>query len=253
MEEKQTKSKETDITAILVITFVVLVAVLIARVAADFSAQKTSSSTRASVNIKGYSLKAKPKVVGKVKYQNPDICGQTYASTELWFNECVPVTQDQCKDKCTAGSTIVDDTAYGKLKCPDQNRCLPITGTSNVKTLFSFTPDNLSSKFCEEVTGVTGAVCYDSNGGLNIKGLDISEYDSFYTSERNNMYGDYTFYEKGINWFWFFGEYYYVECPLYVTVLGGGADTFNGVVKSGAPPLDHIKSGYCYVPKATTP
>jgi len=52
MQEKQTKSKETDITAILVITFVVLVAALIAKVAGDFTTKSTSTSSRASFNKK---------------------------------------------------------------------------------------------------------------------------------------------------------------------------------------------------------
>jgi len=49
MEEKQTKSKETDITSALVIFFVILVAIMIAKVAGDFSKQTTSTNSRASV------------------------------------------------------------------------------------------------------------------------------------------------------------------------------------------------------------
>ncbi|MFZ2206640.1 MAG: hypothetical protein WA061_05635 [Microgenomates group bacterium] len=52
MQEKHTKAKETDITLVLVITFVILVAALIAKVAGDFTSTTTSTSSRAGFNKK---------------------------------------------------------------------------------------------------------------------------------------------------------------------------------------------------------
>lgn len=257
MQEKHSSSKETDITGVLVVVLVLMVGVVIAKVAGDFTTQKTSSSTRAAASQKG-KLTTKPKVVGRVRYQsggpcyNPDDPNGTY---KWWFNSCIKVNQDECQDKCQAGQTISDETSYGAITCPGKKRCLPLSGAWNAKSQFSFTTDNLSSTFCESMTGRTGAVCYDPSGGVNIKGLDISKYDSFYTQDRNTTYGDYTYYIEGGNFFWsaIWGNYYWVECPLYVSILGGGVDTFMNLGGAKVAPLDHAKSGYCYVPKETTP
>lgn len=48
MQDKQVKTKETDITPYIVATFVVMVAILIAKMAGDFTTMQTSSATKAA-------------------------------------------------------------------------------------------------------------------------------------------------------------------------------------------------------------
>lgn len=48
MQDKQVKTKETDITPFIVATFVVMVAILIAKVAGDFTNKRTSTNTKAA-------------------------------------------------------------------------------------------------------------------------------------------------------------------------------------------------------------
>ncbi len=96
MQEKHIKTKETDITAVLVITFVVLVAALIAKVAGDFTTKTTSTSSRA-----GFSNKL-------LQTQTPD---------------------QQCQNKNPAG---IYDSTYSNSGdfCPD-NQIIGLCGGVN--------------------------------------------------------------------------------------------------------------------------
>lgn len=67
MQDKHVKTKEIDITPFIVATFVVMVAILIARVAGDFTKVTTSTSSRASMPSKAKAVYKKGEAVTTIQ------------------------------------------------------------------------------------------------------------------------------------------------------------------------------------------
>ncbi len=237
MQEKHTKTKETDITSVLVITFVILVTMLIAQVLGNLSKHSTSTSSRAS-DVKKPMMMLPKTLTGRIAYQDV-LCKAGEAN---WFGVCIVVSSPECASSCAPGVTVADKTSYGKEICPGNVRCVPIAIKSNFKA------NAIVSPFCERITGVSGAVCYSPWTKSTVK--DPSSYDRFYTSENGT---NASYFRRRFSIFGYsFGEYE-VECPIYVTWVNGGIDLFAqlGGAKTGA--VDHIETGYCYVPKSLSP
>ncbi|MFZ2026023.1 MAG: hypothetical protein WAV30_01925 [Microgenomates group bacterium] len=237
MNNQHHKTKETDITPFIVATFVVMVAILIAKVAGDLTKVTTSTSSRASA----------PTKVKTVKTLTPQTAYgdiSCMASQKSWFGVCIEVNDPECAKSCAPNVTVADKTVYGRDICPGETRCVPLTIRKN----FSFNATEAASPFCEKVTGQKGATCYSVWAKSPVK--DIEQYEMFYAGENGN---NTAFYIKKFNALgWLTGYKYKVECPIYITWAGGGVDVLNqlGGAKTGA--VDRIESGYCYIPKPPT-
>lgn len=119
MQEKHTKAKETDITSALVITFVILVAALIAKVAGDFTSTTTSTQTKAA-----------PQAVTK---EQTAWC-KANAPLNGDFNRKVAPNYDASLDFCAGPMTICGDLkdtlvardatdTYLTMSNKDKNKC----------------------------------------------------------------------------------------------------------------------------------
>lgn len=239
MQDKHIKTKETDITSFLVVTFAILLMVLIAQVLGNLSKQTTSTFSQAS-DVKKLKTMAPKTLTGRIAYQDVSC----KAGEANWFGVCISVSSPECASSCAPNVTVADKTSYGKEICPDNTRCVPIT----IRSHFDLSGTMIASPFCERVTGVTGSVCYSPLTKSTVK--NPSSYERFYTNENG---ANASYFRRRFSLFGFsFGEYE-VECPIYVTFLNGGIDLFTklGGAKTGA--VDHIETGYCYVPKPPTP
>lgn len=238
MQDKHVVTKETDITSFIVATFVVMFAILIAKVAGDFTKVTTSTSSRASAPAKTKTVKT---LAPQTAYGDI-VCPEGQKS---WFGVCIEVTDPECAKSCAPNVTVADKTVYGKDMCPGETRCVPLSIRKN----FSFNTSEAASPFCEKVTGQKGATCYST--WVNSSAKDIKQYEMFYAGENGN---NTAFYIKKFNALgWLTGYKYKVECPIYITWAGGGIDMLNQLGGSKTGSVDHIESGNCYIPKPLTP
>lgn len=238
MNEQHHKTKEVDITPYIVAVFVVMVAILIAKVAGDLTRVTTSTSSRASAPDK---TKAVRSLAPQLAYGDIT-CSEGKKS---WFGVCIEVNDPECAQSCAPNVTVADKTVYGKETCSGQTRCVPL----KIREHFSFNGSEAASPFCEKVTGQKGATCYSKWAPSPVK--DIEQYEMFLAGENGN---NTAFYRKKFHALgWLVGYQYKVECPIYVTWAGGAIDFLNqlGGAKSGA--VDHIEPGNCYIPKLPTP
>jgi hypothetical protein len=224
MQNKLNNSKETDITAALVVVFVLMLAILIAKVANDFTKQTTSTSSKAS------------EVKDDVKYD------PKFVFEKNWFGKTILVDKNnECASQCT-GMYVADNTSYGNYVCKNKKRCLPIEGEKNVKSLFDFAggvgPEHT---FCEDQTKSKGAVCY-TNWGVNMKGIVIGNYKLFSTSSKLDPTK--TPYLRKVA---FEPNMYNIECPIYSMPLGNVGTVIQSVNKQAT--LENIKAGLCYTLK----
>lgn len=207
MQEKTSHAKETDITSVLVISFVVLVAVLIAKVAGDFSAQKTSSSTRASAPRSNTAS-----LQGGQNNPLNDTAGSTPVPTPLtepWFDTNISTDkftklstgeQSDCEDPNYA----LDRTSYGdvswsvKLYCRAKNDIVNFFAwdiekpSSNPGLIKNMTIKN-SDTYCVRQSGNQNAICFAES--TNARSTDRYELPSEYKKYKNK-------------------EKKYVECPV---------------------------------------
>ena len=106
MQDKQVKVKETDITPFIVATFVVMVAVLIAKVAGDFTKKSTSVATRATKNATAADYR--PFCLGKIesnlgkKYNTAAVQATVFA--KLYTTDCGSLNNRFAAGVLSAGS-----------------------------------------------------------------------------------------------------------------------------------------------------
>jgi len=238
MNDQHHKTKETDITPYIVMTFVVMVAILIAKVAGDFTKTTTSTSSRASAPTQAKGIRA---LSPQMAYGDVACAG----GQKSWFGVCIEVNDPECAQSCVPNVTVADKTVYGKNTCSGETRCVPLT----IRKHFSFNMSEAASPFCEKVTGQKGATCYSAWAKSPVK--NIEEYEIFLAGENGN---NTAFYKKKFNALgWLVGYQYKVECPIYISWAGGGIDVFNQLGGSKTGAVDHIEAGNCYIPKPPTP
>lgn len=161
MQEKTGHAKETDITAVLVITFTVLVAILIAKVAGDFTNQSISTSTRAA---------------GTKCIDNKPLGDNNYISAGDWCE--VDRTGINIKNKpCANGNAIGDFT--GSNVCGVASKCCRSLAQISV----------LGAQRCERETKNIGSICGTSKQDCNNKGYKESSTKCAYASTAGLMKG----------------------------------------------------------------
>lgn len=108
MQDKHIKTKETDITLFLVITFVVATALLVAKVAGDFTKTTTSVSTRAAKNATAADYR--PFCLGKIesnlgkKYNTSAVQSTVFA--KLYETDCGSLNNRFAAGILSAGSGL---------------------------------------------------------------------------------------------------------------------------------------------------
>jgi len=100
------EEKNVDITNFLVVAFIVMVGVLIAKVATDFSQIKTSSYSRAS----------EKKTISALKIsKQKNVATPCGINQQRWFDKCISKLDITCRNICGITETH-DNTSYEK-KC----------------------------------------------------------------------------------------------------------------------------------------
>lgn len=140
MQEKHSGSKETDITSGLVIAFVVLTAVLIAKMAGDFTAVKTSTASKAA----------------------PATSCNATSNTQAWYGSNVECGKEKVSGSCPSTHVVTDNTfLIGKLRCRSytsmdsyfsDDKNFVLTGKQSYQV-------RRSNAYCERMTGKAGAKC----------------------------------------------------------------------------------------------
>lgn len=99
MQEKHVQSKDTDITGILVVALVLMVGVLIAKVAGDFSTKSTSTNTKAAPTRLSISC-------NRPTSTDADICAKIVAESDSYYDAKVSrVIAGANKGTCGDNST----------------------------------------------------------------------------------------------------------------------------------------------------
>jgi hypothetical protein len=158
MQDKHGSHKETDITAVLVIAFVLIVGVLIAKTAGDFAAKPTSTSTKA------FGAKCED---GKL----------------VWWSKSVTCPVAKVDNECPSTNTVNDKTG----KSPGGTPCHSTTSMDTYflqeyQTVINIRPASVKrgNDVCTSGTGESKSVCLISPWDhINGKVKDTSPYKNY--------------------------------------------------------------------------
>lgn len=225
MQEKHVKSKETDITGLLVVVFVLMIGILIAKVAGDFTTRSTSTSTRASERTAARSVFA-------------TTCSENGKMT--WWGKTIPCPVAKVNGKCPKTNPVDDDTSTSlnptqDLQCHteaamdtyfgDEN---PYEGVKNIETA----QVRRGNFYCETMIGNgLKPVCLRAPWDLT-----YSLFAPGFIGKKGTIYSGYRKYISAPT------QLFGVQCPILESNTG------NIYVGSGSEPVLTVKTGECYIP-----
>jgi len=190
MKEKHVGSNETDITGVLVVVFVLMIGILIAKVAGDFTTRSTSTSTRASE-------------AGTIIAESTKCDAD---GTQTWWGQKLICGVEKINGKCPATNPVTDRTHwFAKLVCHTTssmdiyfNTTVERTGKSPGKDV------KRGNQYCIDNTG------NNSNAKCLVKKFTNSlDWDLNSKKWRNSAYSGYI---KYVSKPWGIG----VSCPVLV-------------------------------------
>lgn len=223
MKEKHGTSNETDITGVLVVVFVLMVGILIAKVAGDFTTRTTSTSTRAAQNMRPLS---------SFVTQCPD------NQVITWWGLTIPCPIAKVDGSCPK-TNPVDDNTSTSLNPKKDRQCHTLGSMdSYFNQQLIYATDGIGSwnikrgtQYCKDQSGNKNAVCLMAWGKSYNIDCDAS------TGKPKSPYEGYIKYTKGV----IFKSN--VNCPIFFQSTQG----FGPAVGFS----DTVEKGTCYIPVPT--